>query len=144
MRGVIQRVKSASVTVDNALISQIGRGVMVLVGLTEGDSTKEAEQLCKKVLNTRLWPGDDGRPWVKNVIDIGGEVLLVSQFTLYASLKSMQYLEFVIRKHSSSFHMFEFDFVHRTPTGFPSCNGSAACCRGVFRIRSNGSRSVSV
>eukprot|EP00803_Ostreobium_quekettii_P011648 evm.model.scf_1036.7 EVM.evm.TU.scf_1036.7 scf_1036:44159-46661(-) len=87
MRAVLQRVKSASVEVDGAVVSQIGAGVLCFVGITKSDTAKELEYICRKILNTRLWPDDEkGKAWDQNVQQIGGEVLLVSQFTLYGRL----------------------------------------------------------
>ncbi|ODM16409.1 D-tyrosyl-tRNA(Tyr) deacylase [Aspergillus cristatus] len=86
MKAVIQRVKSASVTVDNQLVSSIGRGLLVLAGVGKGDDEKEADSLISRIIRCRLWPDDNGKQWKKNVQDIEGEILCVSQFTLYAQL----------------------------------------------------------
>jgi len=87
MRVVIQRVSSAHVTVQGQLVSKIGPGLCVLVGLSRNDTEKDAEYMCRKILNTRLWPNKDGRPWSMSVAQQNYEVLLVSQFTLYCVLK---------------------------------------------------------
>ncbi|KAJ5594233.1 D-aminoacyl-tRNA deacylase [Penicillium hispanicum] len=87
MKVVIQRVKSASVTVDEELISAIGKGLLVLAGVGKEDTMKEAETLVNKVLKAKFWPDENGGQWKKNVQDIGGEVLCVSQFTLYGKMK---------------------------------------------------------
>lgn len=87
MKAVIQRVKSASVTVDQKLISSIGRGLLVLAAVGKGDTEKEADSLVAKILKARFWEDDTGVAWKKNVQDIQGEVLCVSQFTLYGNLK---------------------------------------------------------
>ncbi|KAI9925612.1 hypothetical protein AWENTII_012729 [Aspergillus wentii] len=87
MKAVIQRVKSASVTVDEQLISSIGRGLLVLAGVGKEDTEKDADSLVTKILKTRFWPTEDGGQWKKNVQDIEGEVLCVSQFTLFGRLK---------------------------------------------------------
>ncbi|KAI9885972.1 MAG: hypothetical protein M1823_002250 [Watsoniomyces obsoletus] len=87
MKAVLQRVLSASVTVDHQLISSIGRGVLVFAAVAPGDTQKDAETLANKVLKMRLWDGDDGARWKRSVQDIEGEVLCVSQFTLLASTK---------------------------------------------------------
>ncbi|KAJ5115814.1 hypothetical protein N7456_000162 [Penicillium angulare] len=87
MKIVIQRVKSASVSVDEELISSIGKGLLVFAGIGQEDTEKEAENLVNKVLKAKFWPDDNGVQWKKNVQDIGGEVLCVSQFTLYAKMK---------------------------------------------------------
>ncbi|KAF4305898.1 D-tyrosyl-tRNA(Tyr) deacylase [Botryosphaeria dothidea] len=84
---VLQRVKSASVTVDGNLISSIGKGILVFVGVGKEDTPKEVEKMAGKVLTMQLWDDDEGGKWKKNVKDVGGEVLCVSQFTLLASTK---------------------------------------------------------
>ncbi|KAI2786544.1 D-aminoacyl-tRNA deacylase [Penicillium oxalicum] len=87
MKLVIQRVKSASVTVDSELISSIGKGLLVFAGVGKDDTEKEAENLVNKVLKAKFWPDEDGKQWKKNVQEIEGEVLCVSQFTLFGKIK---------------------------------------------------------
>nr|POF01259.1 d-tyrosyl-trna(tyr) deacylase [Quercus suber] len=84
---VIQRVKSASVTVDGQLISTIGRGLLVFAAIGKDDTEKEIESMASKVLKLKLWDDDQGGRWKMNVQDILGEILCVSQFTLLASTK---------------------------------------------------------
>jgi D-tyrosyl-tRNA(Tyr) deacylase len=88
MRAVIQRVNRASVVVDGAPRGSIGPGLLVLVGITQGDGPEEAAYMADKVLNMRLFPpagSDTG--FDVSAIDARAEVLLVSQFTLYASTR---------------------------------------------------------
>ncbi|KAF3760839.1 deacylase [Cryphonectria parasitica EP155] len=87
MKVVLQRVLSASVTVERELVSSIGKGVLVFAAIAPGDTEKDAESMAAKVLKLRLWDDDNGGRWKKNVQDISGEVLCVSQFTLLASTK---------------------------------------------------------
>ncbi|EER25604.1 D-tyrosyl-tRNA(Tyr) deacylase [Coccidioides posadasii str. Silveira] len=87
MKAILQRVSSASVTVDTKLVSYIGRGVLVLAAVGPHDTEKDAEALAAKVLKLKMWPDDSGANWKKNVQDIQGEVLCVSQFTLFAKVK---------------------------------------------------------
>ncbi|EMR83576.1 putative d-tyrosyl-trna deacylase protein [Botrytis cinerea BcDW1] len=84
---ILQRVLSASVTVDKQLISSIGKGILVFAAVAPGDTEKDAESLAAKVLKMRLWDDENGGRWKHNVQDIQGEVLCVSQFTLLASTK---------------------------------------------------------
>ncbi|KAJ5233916.1 D-aminoacyl-tRNA deacylase [Penicillium citrinum] len=86
MKVIIQRVKSASVTVDEELISSIGKGLLVLAGVGKEDSEKEAENVVNKILKAKFWPDENGSQWKKTVQDIEGEVLCVSQFTLYGKM----------------------------------------------------------
>lgn len=86
MRVLIQRVKRASVTVDGELVSEIGKGLQVFVGICDDDGKEDIEWLTKKIANIRLFDDENG---VMNlsVQEAGGEVLAVSQFTLMASTK---------------------------------------------------------
>ncbi|KAI2640233.1 D-Tyr tRNAtyr deacylase-like domain-containing protein [Xylaria nigripes] len=84
---ILQRVLSASVTVENEVVSSIKRGILVFAAIAPGDTQKEADTLAAKVLNLKLWDDDSGARWKKNVQEIDGEVLCVSQFTLLASTK---------------------------------------------------------
>ncbi|ORY08337.1 D-tyrosyl-tRNA deacylase-like protein [Clohesyomyces aquaticus] len=90
MRTVLQRVKSASVTVDGELVSQIGKGLLVLAAISKDDTEKDCEAMAGKILKAKLFDDDATDPpgrWKKGVLDLGGEVLCVSQFTLLASVK---------------------------------------------------------
>lgn len=86
MRVLIQRVKRASVTVDGELISEIAQGLLILVGICDEDNNEDIEWLTKKISNIRLFDDENG---VMNLslMDIDGELLAVSQFTLMASTK---------------------------------------------------------
>ena len=86
MRIIIQRVRNASVTINGQLHSSIGQGMMILVGIEEADNEEDIAFLVKKVAAMRIFDDENG---VMNlsVMDIGGEVLVVSQFTLHASTK---------------------------------------------------------
>ena len=86
MRVVLQRVLRASVTVDGERVSEIGRGYLLLVGVGRGDQADEPERLAEKIVHLRLFADDEGKT-NRSLIDVGGEVLVVSQFTLYADLK---------------------------------------------------------
>lgn len=84
MRVIIQRCSRASVSVDNKLINEIKQGLMILVGFTQSDSEKEIDYCVKKVANLRIFDDENG-VMNKSVIDINGEVLSISQFTLYGN-----------------------------------------------------------
>jgi D-aminoacyl-tRNA deacylase len=87
MKLVVQRVLSASVTVDGAVVSSIGRGLLVLCGLSNSEEADSAEWCSRRLLGVKLWPNADGKPWKSSVVDIDGELLIVSQFTLFHRLK---------------------------------------------------------
>lgn len=86
MRTVIQRVQHCSVTIDGQLKSNIGNGMLVLVGIEDRDTQEDIEWLCKKIANLRIFDDENG-VMNRSVIDTGGEVMVVSQFTLHASTK---------------------------------------------------------
>ena len=86
MKLVVQRVTSASVEVDSKIVGAIDEGLMVLVGFGQNDTTKEADYLSKKLVKLRIFEDENGR-MNKSVKDIGGKLLLVPQFTLYAHTK---------------------------------------------------------
>lgn len=83
MRLVIQRVSSASVTIDGLEKREIGHGLMVLIGVEEGDHEADAEWLAQKTALMRIFSDDQGK-MNRSVIDVGGEILAISQFTLFA------------------------------------------------------------
>ena len=86
MRIVIQRVSHASVTIDGVCKSSIKEGFMILVGIENADTQEDADWLCKKIVNLRVFDDENG-VMNKSILDINGEILLVSQFTLHASYK---------------------------------------------------------
>ena len=86
MKVLIQRVKKASVTIDGKLFSSINKGILALVGIEKGDSEEQAEKLARKVVNLRIFP-DENDKMNLSLIDIKGEMLIVSQFTLCGDCK---------------------------------------------------------
>jgi D-tyrosyl-tRNA(Tyr) deacylase len=81
MRAVVQRVSEASVRVGDEVVGRIGRGLLVLIGVARADGEREADYLADKVAHLRVFEDDDGK-LNRSVLDVGGEVLVVSQFTL--------------------------------------------------------------
>ena len=86
MRVLVQRSGKASVSVDDKVIGKIDEGLVLLVGFTEGDSLEQIEYLAKKVVNLRIFP-DENDVMNKSILDFGGSILSISQFTLYADTK---------------------------------------------------------
>lgn len=86
MRAVIQRVSHASVTIEGSVKSRIGQGFLVLLGICDEDGMEDVEWLVKKIANLRVFDDDEG-VMNRSIQDVGGEILVVSQFTLYASYK---------------------------------------------------------
>ena len=86
MRAVVQRVQNASVSVDEKVVGKINYGYMILVGFTEGDNDTNIEAMVKKILNLRIMDDENG-VMNKSILDIGGEILSISQFTLYGDAR---------------------------------------------------------
>lgn len=86
MRVLIQRVTRASVTVEGSVTGEIGNGLLALIGIAAADTTKEADYLADKMVNLRIFSDDQGRMNL-SALDIQGELLLVSQFTLYGECR---------------------------------------------------------
>lgn len=86
MRAVIQRVREGSVTVDGQVVGQIGRGLVILLGVREGDTEAEARWLADKIANLRIFEDADGK-FNLSALDVGAEALVISQFTLYADAR---------------------------------------------------------
>ena len=86
MKAVIQRVKSASVAVNGETVGSIGEGYMILLGVVEGDEKKHAELTAKKTASLRIFTDEDDK-MNRSILDIDGEILVVSQFTLCADVK---------------------------------------------------------
>ena len=86
MKILIQRVKKASVTISSELYSKINNGILALVGIEKGDTFEQVEKLAKKIVNLRIFP-DENDKMNKSLLDIKGEMLIVSQFTLCGDCK---------------------------------------------------------
>ena len=86
MRILVQRSLNSSVSVDGKVIGSIDRGLVLLVGFTEGDNSEKIDYLVKRVLNLRIFDDENGI-MNKSILDVGGSILSISQFTLYADTK---------------------------------------------------------
>jgi D-aminoacyl-tRNA deacylase len=86
VRALVQRVSSASVTVDGDEVARIGRGLLVLLGVRHGDGEGDADRIARKLLALRIFEDDEGKMNL-SVADVGGEILCVSQFTLYGDAR---------------------------------------------------------
>ena len=94
MRAVLTRVKSASVTVDGSVIGQIGQGFLILLGVTHEDTEAQAVKLADKLMGLRIFE-DENEKMNRSLEDVGGQVLVVSQFTLYGNCKKGRRPEFL-------------------------------------------------
>jgi D-tyrosyl-tRNA(Tyr) deacylase len=86
MRALLQRVSQASVTVDDQIVGQIGPGLLILLGIGQGDDEVQIKTLVDKIVHLRIFADDEGK-MNRSLLDIGGEALVVSQFTLYADTR---------------------------------------------------------
>ncbi len=86
MRAVVQRVSEASVTVEGERVGSIERGLLVFLGAAQGDEAKDVQYSAEKIAGLRVFPNDDGRMSL-SVVDVGGAVLVVSQFTLFGDVR---------------------------------------------------------
>lgn len=94
MRAVVQRVKQSSVKAGNEVVGQIGRGLLVLLGVARDDTVKDADYLVNKIINLRIFEDPDGK-MNRSLLETGGELLAVSQFTLLADCRKGRRPSFV-------------------------------------------------
>ncbi|MEM9534676.1 MAG: D-aminoacyl-tRNA deacylase [Cyanobacteria bacterium P01_A01_bin.3] len=88
MKVIVQRVLSSSVTVNGQIISHINRGLNLLIGIAESDTSAEIDWMANKILNLRVFPADEGNSnFQYSVLDISGSILAISQFTLYGDCR---------------------------------------------------------
>lgn len=124
MKALIQRVKYASVTVDNIKISEIQNGILLLLGVAENDSSEDINWMSRKIANLRIFNDENG-VMNKSLLDINGEAIVVSQFTLQASTKKgnrPSYLkaakpEIAIPLYQEFVHQFEKEIDKKVQTG---------------------------
>lgn len=86
MKAVLQRVTHAEVAVEGKTVGRCGHGFMVLLGIAEGDTQREAELLCRKIVNLRVFEDEAGK-MNRSILDVDGEMLVISQFTLMANCR---------------------------------------------------------
>lgn len=86
MKAVIQRVSNASVTIEDKIVGKIDTGLLILIGIEDGDTNEDIEWLCKKIINLRIFNDENGVMNI-SVKEINGKILVVSQFTVHASTK---------------------------------------------------------
>ncbi|HTA63608.1 MAG TPA: D-aminoacyl-tRNA deacylase [Bacteroidia bacterium] len=86
MRVVIQRVQNAAVTIDKKLFSSINKGLLILVGIEDADTADDIDWLCRKIIDLRIFADSEGKMNL-SIKEVGGDILVISQFTLHASTK---------------------------------------------------------
>ncbi len=94
MKALLQRVTAASVSIGGEVVGRIGRGLVVLLGVAAGDTEKDAQYLVQKTVNLRIFPDEEGR-FNLSTLEINGEILVVSQFTLLADTRKGRRPSFV-------------------------------------------------
>lgn len=126
MRTVIQRVLNASVTIEDKKTAEIGKGLLCLIGISKHDQEKDIEQLVAKILKLRIFEDQDGKMNL-NVGDVDGEVLLVSQFTLYGDCKKGNRPSFITAMPPAQAAQFYQQFVDSFTAAYPKVKN------GVFQ-----------
>jgi D-tyrosyl-tRNA(Tyr) deacylase len=123
MRAVITRVSSASVTIDGVEVSAIGHGLLVLLGVAVGDTEAQLDYVASKIRDLRIFPDDEGR-MNRSVVDVGGAVLVVSQFTLLADVRKGRRPSFIhAAPPDQARAMYEQLVNHLRLGGLPVSNG---------------------
>ena len=108
MRVVIQRVSHASVTINGTCRSAIKEGFLVLLGIEEADGQEDADWLCKKIVNLRVFDDENG-VMNKSILEAGGDIIVVSQFTLMASTKKGNRPSYIrAAKHETAISLYEY------------------------------------
>lgn len=119
MKAVLQRVKKASVLVEGRDLREIGEGFVILLGVTHADDEKKADVLASKILNLRIFPDGEGK-MNRSLKDIGGDVLVVSNFTLYADCakgRRPSFLEAALPDHAKRLYQHFLTFFERECPG---------------------------
>ena len=125
MKIVLQRVSRASVTVDDTKVGEIGKGYVLLLGIGEGDTKEQADQLLAKISKLRIFADENGKTNV-NISNVQGEVLIISQFTLYADCRKGNRPSFILAANPSLAEELYNYFVESAKPLF----GKVAC--GIF------------
>jgi D-aminoacyl-tRNA deacylase len=123
MRVVVQRVSEASVSVDNEIVSRIGRGLLVLLGVSKSDIEKNADYLAEKVVHLRIFEDSDGK-LNRSLLDVGGEMMVVSQFTLLGDCRKGRrpsFIEAADPEHAA--RLYEYFVRQTTAAGVPVQTG---------------------
>lgn len=136
MRVVIQRVKSASVLINGSVYSQINKGLMILVGVGENDDKNDILYLVDKIVNLRIFPDEDGNMNI-SVKDINGELLVVSNFTLYGDCRRGRRPSFSSAKKPEEAKPFYNDFLDQLKkSNLKICSGEFQAMMEVELINS--------
>lgn len=127
MKGLIQRVTHASITVDDQVISEIGAGLLLLLGVERADDSGTVKDLCQKIITYRVFPDDQGR-MNRSLLDTGGSLLVVPQFTLAADTGSGTRPGFSVAARPDHAETLFQEFVAQAVAGL----GKGSVCQGRF------------
>ncbi len=133
MRAVVTRVREASVEIDHALHGKIGKGYLVLLGIGPEDEEKDAVHLAEKICNLRVFEDEQGKMNL-DLASVGGSLLVVSQFTLYADLKSRRPGFSHAAKPAQAIPLYERFMEECRAKGFPVENGEFGADMQVFSV----------
>ena len=123
MKAVVQRVKTSSVTVDDETVGKIGQGLLVLLGVAQADQTVDADFLSEKIVNLRIFEDEQGK-MNRSLIDIGGEMLVVSQFTLLGDCRKGRRPSFIdAADPEKANELYEYFVVKVREKGVPVATG---------------------
>ena len=122
MRAVVQRVTHASVTVDGELLGRIGKGFMILLGVADGDTVQMAEKMADKICRLRIFEDENGKTNL-SLADVEGELLIISQFTLYADTSSRRPGFTGAAKPDAAIPLYERFMAHCRERGFDVQHG---------------------
>lgn len=133
MRAVVTRVSQASVTIDGQVTGEIGQGFLVLLGIAPTDTPAQAERLADKVCGLRVFEDDQGK-MNRNLESVGGALLVVSQFTLYADVKSRRPGFTGAARPETARPLYEHFMESCRARGFPVAHGSFGADMAVFSV----------
>ena len=135
MRAVVQRVQMGSVEVDGRCIGAIKRGLFVLLGVGKEDDIKDVEYMCEKIVNLRIFEDKEGKMNL-SLLEVGGEILVVSQFTLYGDCKRGRRPSFTGAADIKTGEKLYEDFIEMLKTRYPMLNVQTGKYRAHMRITS--------
>ncbi|WP_418466242.1 D-aminoacyl-tRNA deacylase [Enterocloster bolteae] len=133
MRAVVQRVTQASVTVDGELLGRIGKGFLILLGVADGDTRQMAEKMADKICRLRIFEDENGKTNL-SLEDVEGELLVVSQFTLYADTKSRRPGFTGAAKPDVAIPLYEAFLSECARLGFPPQHGRFGADMQVYSV----------
>ena len=134
MKAVVQRVKESSVSVDGQIVGKIGKGLMVLLGVAEEDTPKDADYLADKIINLRIFEDENGKMNL-SLLDVKGELLAVSQFTLLGNCRKGRRPSFIqAARPEKAEELYEYFIQQVSQKGIPVQTGKFGAMMAVSLI----------